>query len=350
MRTVEWTGDGVRMIDQRRLPHDLIFVEFQDWREVAQAIKEMVVRGAPAIGAAAAYGMALAALQAKSLEELPKVLQEAAKGLKQARPTAANLSWAVERILLRSKNASTRNKREIQEILVGEAEAIAQEDIEINQRIGEYGASLIPDEANILTHCNAGALATVDWGTALAPIRVAHEQGKKIHVWVDETRPRLQGSLTALELQQLGIPFTLIVDNAAGYLMQKGKVDLILLGADRMAKNGDFANKIGTYKLAVVAKENGVPFYPCVPTPTIDFSLASGDEIPIEERDPREITHIQGQLIVPEGAKVFNPAFDVTPHRYVTAVITDQGVIKPPFEEGLRELALRAEISWNEKR
>jgi methylthioribose-1-phosphate isomerase len=315
-------------------------VEFDDYRGVAQAIREMYIRGAPAIGAAAAYGLALAAArsEAKTRKALLSDLEGAAETLRQTRPTASNLSWALERVLRKARDEGLEEVGQIQEALVAEAEAIALEDIEINRRMGEYGAKLISDRDNILTHCNAGALATVDYGTALGPIRVAHAQGKRIQVYVDETRPRLQGArLTAWELMRQGIPLTLIADNAAGYFIQRGKVDIILVGADRVAANGDVANKIGTYKLAVVAKENGVPFYAIVPTPTIDLSLPSGAQIPIEERDASEVTHIQGQRIAPQGVPVANPAFDITPHRYLTAIVTEQGVIRPPFEEGLRK-------------
>ncbi len=340
MRSIEWKDGRVRMIDQRRLPHEYVMVEFDDYRGVAQAIREMYIRGAPAIGAAAAYGLALAAARsgAKTREALLSDLEEAAETLRRTRPTASNLFWALERVLRRARGEGLEDVGQIQKALVAEAEVIASEDVEINKRMGEHGAELISDGDNILTHCNAGALATVDYGTALAPIRVAHAQGKRIHVYVDETRPRLQGArLTAWELMREGIPLTLIADNAAGYFIQTGKVDIILVGADRVAANGDVANKIGTYKLAVVAKENGVPFYAVVPTPTIDLSLPSGAQIPIEEREASEVTHIQGQRIAPQGVPVANPAFDITPHRYLTGIITEYGVIRPPFEEGLRK-------------
>lgn len=347
MKSVEWKDGRVRMIDQRRLPHEYVVVEFDDCRDVARAIREMYIRGAPAIGAAAAYGLALAATrsEAKTREALLSDLEEAAESLCQTRPTASNLFWALERALGRATDEGLQDVAQIQEALVAEAEAIALEDIEINKRMGEHGAELISDGDNILTHCNAGALATVDFGTALAPIRVAHAQGKRVHVYVDETRPRLQGArLTAWELMREGIPLTLIVDNAAGYFIQAGKVDIILVGADRVAADGDVANKIGTYKLAVVAKENGVPFYAVVPTPTIDLSLPSGAQIPIEERDASEVTHIRGQRVAPEGVPVANPAFDITPYRYLTGIITEHGVIGPPFEEGLRRAVQASKI------
>ena len=341
MRTVEWKNGVVRMIDQRELPHRLVVAEFSDYREVARAIREMVVRGAPAIGAAAAFGLALAARQslAKTRRELLADLEEAADVLRATRPTAVNLSWAIERMLARARSLEQGGVEEIVRALEREAQAIADEDVETNRRMGAYGAELIEDGDNILTHCNTGALATVDYGTALGVIRTAHEQGKRIHVWVDETRPRLQGArLTAWELMRLGIPMTLIADNAAGHLMRTGQVDIVLVGADRIARNGDVANKIGTYKLAVLAKENGIPFYSVAPTSTIDLSIASGEEIPIEERDPQEVTHIGGVPIAPEGVRAYNPAFDVTPHRYITGIVTEKGIVYPPFDQNLRRI------------
>ncbi len=341
MRTVEWKNGVVRMIDQRELPRRLVVAEFSDYREVAKAIREMVVRGAPAIGAAAAFGLALAARKspARTRGELLADLEEAAEVLRATRPTAVNLSWAVERMLARARSLESGDVKEMARTLEREAQAIADEDVETNRRMGAYGAELIEDGDNILTHCNTGALATVDYGTALGVIRTAHEQGKRIHVWVDETRPRLQGArLTAWELMELGIPMTLIADNAAGHLMRTGKVDIVLVGADRIARNGDVANKIGTYKLAVLAKENGVPFYSVAPTSTIDLSIASGEEIPIEERDAQEVTHIGGVPIAPEGVRAYNPAFDVTPHRYITGIVTEKGIVYPPFDRNLRRI------------
>ena len=344
MRSVEWCGGipgVVRMIDQRLPPGEFRLVEYADYREVAEAIRSMVVRGAPAIGVAAAFGMVLAAQQsrAREREQLLQDLRAAADLLCAARPTAVNLSWAVKRMLRRAE--SEPDPAVITGVLLAEAQAMADEDVEINKRLGEYGAALIRDGDTILHHCNTGALATVDYGTALGVIRTAYEQGKRIHVLVDETRPRLQGArLTAWELQQLGIPFTLIADNAAGHFMRTGQVDIVLVGADRVAANGDVANKIGTYKLAVVAQANGIPFYPCVPTSTIDLSLPSGDDIPIEERPAGEITDItvDGQPIAPAGVRVANPAFDVTPYRYVTGIITENGIAYPPFDLSLRRM------------
>ncbi|MDY6874973.1 MAG: S-methyl-5-thioribose-1-phosphate isomerase [Chloroflexota bacterium] len=341
MRSIEWHDDKVWMIDQRLLPAELHLVEYEDYREVARAIRTMVIRGAPAVGAAAAFGMALAAQksQARDRNGLLADLQAAARVLNAARPTAVNLSWAVAR-LLRLAEAET-DPTSIPGALLAEAQALADEDVEINRRLGGHGAALVRDGDTILHHCNTGALATVDYGTALGVVRAAHEQGKQIHVLVDETRPRFQGArLTAWELQQLGIPFTLIADNAAGHFMRTGQVDIVLVGADRVAANGDVANKIGTYKLAVLAQANGIPFYPCVPNSTIDLSLPTGDDIPIEERPAEEITGAtyQGQPIAPEGVHVANPAFDVTPHRYVTGIVTENGIAYPPFEVSLRQV------------
>jgi len=342
MRTIEWDRGRVRLIDQRRVPQEYTILAFDDYRDVARAIREMAVRGAPAIGAAAAFGMALAARnsQATTPAGLLADLKKAAQLLQDTRPTAVNLSWAIER-MLRCAEAQIAAGAEVSSIvnaLVTEAQALADEDVAINRRIGVHGAEVVPQGARILTHCNAGALATVDYGTALGVVRAAHEQGKGIHVFVDETRPRLQGArLTAWELMREGIPMTLIADNAAGHLMRTGQIDLVLVGADRIAANGDVANKIGTYKLAVVARENGIPFYVAAPTSTIDLSLPTGNDIPIEERDAQEVTHIGGVCIAPEGVEAYNPAFDVTPHRYVTGIITEKGILYPPFEWNLRK-------------
>lgn len=339
MRSVEWHDERVRMIDQRLLPAELRLVEFERCRQVSEAIRSMVIRGAPAIGAAAAFGMVLAARQSQAQDraELLADLREAADLLRAARPTAVNLSWAVERLLQRAEDEPRADV--IPDALLDEAQALADEDVAINKRLGKHGATLIRDGDTILHHCNTGALATVDYGTALGVVRAAHEQGKHIHVLVDETRPRLQGArLTTWELQQVGVPFTLIADNAAGHFMRAGEVDIVLVGADRVAANGDVANKIGTYKLAVVAQANGIPFYPCVPTSTVDLSLPTGDDIPIEERAGDEVTAItyQGQPAAPEGVSVANPAFDVTPHAYVTGIVTEIGIAYPPLETSLR--------------
>jgi methylthioribose-1-phosphate isomerase len=338
MRTIEWDDGVVKMIDQRKLPRELVIVEFTDYREVARAIKEMTIRGAPAIGAAAAFGLALCAQgsKAKTRAELLADLEEAVDALRKTRPTAVNLSWALERMLEQARQAQHTQVEQIVNALVAEAQRIADEDVEVNKRMAAHGADLIEDGYNVLTHCNTGALATVDYGTALGVIRTAHEQGKHLHVWVDETRPRLQGArLTAWELMRYGIPMTLIADNAAGHLMRTGQVDLVLVGADRVAANGDVANKIGTYKLAVLAKEHGIPFYSVCPTSTVDLSLSSGKQITIEERNPAEVTHVGGVSIAPEGVPVYNPAFDVTPHRYITGIVTEEGIVYPPFTQGL---------------
>jgi methylthioribose-1-phosphate isomerase len=301
----------------------------------------MYIRGAPAIGAAAAFGMALAAQdsQATTASALQSDLERAAEVLRRTRPTAVNLSWAIERMLAVSQAKEQAPVEEVVRALVSEAQRIADEDVEINRRMGAYGASLVEDGARILTHCNAGALATVDYGTALGVIRAAHEQGKNIHVWVDETRPRLQGArLTSWELMNEKIPMTLIADNVAGHLMRTGQVDIVFVGSDRTAANGDVANKIGTYKLAVLAKENGIPFYAVVPTSTVDLSVPTGDDIPIEERGAEEVTHPGGCQVAPDGVSVLNVAFDVTPHRYVTGIVTENGIAYPPFHRSLRQV------------
>jgi methylthioribose-1-phosphate isomerase len=339
MRTVEWHDGKVRMIDQRLLPWECTLVDYDDYRSVAGAITDMVVRGAPAIGAAAAFGLALAAYQSPAADKpaLLRDLEQAASTLKQARPTAVNLAWAVDRLMRVSAGDGLADAGDIRAALLGEAQTLADEDVTINKRMGAFGAELIQDGDTILHHCNTGALATVDWGTALGVIRSAYEQGKKLHVLLDETRPRLQGArLSAWELKQLGIPFDIIADNAAGHFMRTGQVDIVLVGSDRTAANGDVANKIGTYKLAVVARENGIPFYPVVPTSTIDLSLTSGDDIPIEERDPAEVRAPYGQPICPDDYPVRNPAFDVTPHRYITGIVTENGIAYPPFDLSLR--------------
>ena len=341
MRTVFWDYDtgSVKMIDQRQLPWEYEIAEFTDFREVARSITEMYVRGAPAIGAAAAFGMALAARQSTAVDRLTLLrdLENASNILNAARPTAVNLAWAVRRCLRVAANEELESADDVRDAILQEAQRIADEDVEINKRMAYNGAELISDGDTILHHCNTGALATVDWGTALGVIFAAHEQGKKIHVLVDETRPRLQGArLTAWELHQRGIPFDLIADNAAGHFMRTGQANIVLVGSDRTAANGDVANKIGTYKLAVVAKENGIPFYPVVPTSTVDLELDHGDLIPIEERDMDEVVSVFGKSIAPEGITARNPAFDVTPHRYVTGIVTEAGIVYPPFVKNLR--------------
>jgi methylthioribose-1-phosphate isomerase len=342
MRTVFWENNQLKMIDQRRLPATLDVLSFRGHKAVVRAIKDMVVRGAPAIGAAAGFGLALAGFESvsSSTPTLLADLQAAAAALKSARPTAVNLAWAVDRVLSRASGFKG-TASELQQIVLEEAQRIADEDVEINKRMAEHGATLINDGDTVIHHCNTGALATVDWGTALGVIRMAHELGKHVHVLVDETRPRLQGArLTAWELDQYGIPYEIISDNMAGYFLKAGKAQKVLFGADRVAANGDVANKIGTYMLSLAAHDNGVPVYAVVPTSTIDPSLASGDLIPIEERDPREVLDIQfqGERVAPVEAEARNPAFDVTPHRLITAIVTENGIVLPPFENNLRKI------------
>ena len=342
MRTIEWDPSGtVKLIDQRKLPLEYVIVEYDDYHDVATAIQDMYIRGAPAIGAAAAFGLALAGQQSRATtpEGVRADLEAAAEVLRRTRPTAVNLFWAIDRMLRRARAWQGTKASELVQALIDEAQRIADEDVEINKRMGAHGAALIEDGFHILTHCNAGALATVDYGTALAVIRAAHEQDIQIHVWVDETRPRLQGArLTSWELMRDGIPMTLIADNVAGHLMRTGQVDIVLVGSDRTAANGDVANKIGTYKLAVLAKENGIPFYAVVPTSTIDLSLPTGDDIPIEQRSSDEVTHVGDCQIAPDGVPVLNVAFDVTPHRYVTGIITENGIAYPPYSKSLRQM------------
>jgi methylthioribose-1-phosphate isomerase len=347
MRTVFWDYDNqtVKMIDQRKLPFEFVVAEFSDYQEVARAIKEMYVRGAPAIGATAAFAIALAAMQSSAPDRMSLLrdLETAAELLTSARPTAVNLSWAVARQLRVATNEELEEVDEAREALLRAAQKIADDDVALNRRMGFNGAELIADGDTILHHCNTGALATVDWGTALGVVFAAQEQGKQIHVLVDETRPRLQGArLSAWELQQRNIPFDLIADNAAGHFMRTGQINIVLVGSDRTAANGDVANKIGTYKLAVVAKENGVPFYPVVPTSTVDLNLANGDLIPIEERPQEEVLLSIDRPIAPAGITARNPAFDVTPHRYVTGIVTEVGIIYPPFEKNLRKAVTQA--------
>ncbi len=346
MRSVDWdaAASAVVMIDQRRLPGELTLAHYTDYRQVVNAIREMVVRGAPAIGAAAAFGLALAGFQspAQAPAGLLADLQSAGQALLASRPTSVNLGWAIRRMLERANWLAIQPGCQADDLragLLAEAQRIADEDVAANRRMAEHGAALIDDGDTVIHHCNTGALATVDWGTALGVIRMAHEQGKRLHVLVDETRPRLQGArLTAWELQQYGIPFEIISDNAAGYFLRAGIARKVFFGADRVAANGDVANKIGTYMLALAAADNGAPVYCVAPCSTIDFSLAHGGLIPIEERGPQEVLDIQvgGQPIAPAGASARNPAFDVTPARLLTAIVTEQGVIFPPFEANLR--------------
>jgi methylthioribose-1-phosphate isomerase len=341
MRTLEFDAGqrALVLIDQTRLPHATVLVACRTPDDIARAIKTMQVRGAPAIGVAAAYGIALAAQAHGSADprEFIDHLERVAGELALTRPTAVNLQWALDRMLTCARaSAETHGVARARDELLSLAHDMADEDVATNRRMGAFGLDLVPNGANVLTHCNTGALATVDYGTALGVVRTAHEAGRTIHVYVDETRPFLQGSrLTAWELMQLGVPMTLITDSMAGHFMSRGKVDLVIVGADRIAANGDVANKIGTYALAVLARENGIPFYVAAPTSTVDLSLSSGAEIPIEERSPREVSDIAGAHIAPDGVNAAHPAFDVTPARLVTAIITEQGVLRPPYPASL---------------
>lgn len=339
METMRWEDHKLILINQVKLPEEISEFICETYQDVVYAIKSMVVRGAPAIGAAAAYGMALAVLQCKDkdLDACRTYLHQAYQELATTRPTAVNLFWALDRI-----NILINNCVSVEEVLAKvpeEAHKILQEDIIINKKIGEFGEKLIPENATILTHCNAGALATGGYGTALGVIRAAQDAGKNIKVFADETRPLLQGArLTAYELMHDNIPVTLITDNMAGYVMKKGMIDAVVVGADRITARGDVANKIGTYSVAVLAKEHGIPFYVAAPMSTFDFTLISGEDIPIEERDAQEVREIYGQAIAPKEVKVFNPAFDVTPHHLISAIITDKGIIKDPDENAVRQI------------
>ena len=339
VETIQWTPAGVVMIDQTKLPREVVYVTCVNYEEVAVAIVDMIIRGAPAIGVAAAMGVAIGAQQADAAS-MDEAMERICARLAGTRPTAVNLFWAIDR--MKGLYGTLRGKpvEEIRAALVAEAQLIKEEDIEINRAMGSHGASLVPDGKTVLTHCNAGALATAGYGTALGVIRAAIESGKKIDVFADETRPFLQGArLTAWELQQDGIPTTLITDNMAGYFMRQGRIGCVVVGADRIAGNGDVANKVGTYSVAVLAKENNVPFYVAAPISTLDLTLASGDEIPIEQRAAKEVTEVFGLRVAPEGIDVQNPAFDVTPSKYVTAIITERGVARAPFNESLKKLA-----------
>lgn len=337
MRTVIWddAGMNLQLIDQRLLPGEFRYIQIQDQHKAVWAIREMVVRGAPAIGVTAAFGLALAALRsgAGDKQQLLTDLEKAAGELLAARPTAVNLAWALKRVL-DFAHQQDGSVEDLQVAVLEEAQRIADEDVEINRRIARHGAELIEDGDTVIHHCNTGALAAVDWGTALGVIRMAHESGKRVHVLVDETRPRLQGArLTAWELERYGIPYEIISDNAAGYFLSCGQAQKVIFGADRVAANGDVANKIGTYMLALAAHDNQVPAYAAVPTATVDLSLASGLDIPIEERASEEVLNLEvdGNAVAPSGAAARNPAFDITPQRLVSAIITEHGVIKPPY-------------------
>jgi methylthioribose-1-phosphate isomerase len=345
IKTVEWTKEGVLMLDQRLLPTEEKYLTLRSYDEVADAIKKMVVRGAPAIGVSAAMGLALGASQSvgTSVADLEFDFKHMCKVMEATRPTAVNLFWAIERmrnVIVKAKAEKVRDVEEIKTRLTNEALAIFQEDIESNRALGRFGGELIPDGATVLTHCNAGALATAgDYGTALGVIRGAIDAGKKVAVIADETRPFLQGArLTAWELAKDNIPVTVITDNMAGHVMKQGKVDCVVVGADRIARNGDTANKIGTYMVAVLAKQHDIPFYVAAPISTIDLSTATGEDIPIEQRDAREVTHVREVQLTPDEAVVHNFAFDVTPHELIAAIITDRGVARQPYSESLENL------------
>ncbi len=362
-KTIEWTDEGVRMIDQTRLPSEEIYRTYQDYRGVAEAIRSMVIRGAPAIGVAAAMGVALGVKNstATTVAGLRAEFDTIAEGISQTRPTAVNLFWAVKRMRgvfeewsarprptsnLNSDLGSDSDQERIAGVkakLVEEAQRVLAEDIAVNEAMGRHGAALLDGGSTVLTHCNAGALATGGYGTALGVIRAAVAQGKQIHVFADETRPFLQGArLTAWELAKDGIPVTLITDSMAGHFMKEGKVQAAIVGADRIAANGDVANKIGTYTVAVLAHENHIPFYVAAPLSTIDLNVASGDQIPIEERSPEEVKQLAGVLIAPPAVEARHPAFDVTPHRYITAIITERGVARAPYVDSLPALFAQA--------
>jgi methylthioribose-1-phosphate isomerase len=333
VETIEWTPEGVRMIDQRVLPRRQVFITCKTYEEMADAIKTMVIRGAPAIGVAAAMGVALGVQQGADFDVVCQTLAA-------TRPTAVNLFWAIERMKSLRAEMSGASAAALLERMVEEAQQVRLEDIAICRAIGQHGATLVPDGKTVLTHCNAGALATAGYGTALGVIRAAVESGKKIDVFADETRPFLQGArLTAWELQQDGIPTTLITDNMAGHFLKSGRIGCVVVGADRIASNGDVANKIGTYSVAVLAKENGIPFYVAAPVSTFDLTMESGDEITIEERAHTEVTEVFGVPVAPENIGVQNPAFDVTPARYVTAIICENGVARAPYKQSLAALA-----------
>jgi methylthioribose-1-phosphate isomerase len=337
-KAIEWLDGKLRMLDQSKLPWEQIFIDPDNYRDVVLAINEMRVRGAPAIGIAAAYGIALGGLSIKTAnrDEFLVQLNQVMQAFASSRPTAVNLFQAIARMKEAARGDAVAD---IKRALVNEAKQLHQEEITATKQLSQLGAELIGDGFTVLTHCNAGPLATAGYGTALGVIKAAEEQGKKVNVFATETRPLLQGArLTTWELMQMGIPVTLITDSMAGYFMHQRKIDCVIVGADRIAANGDVANKIGTYTLAVLAKESEIPFYVAAPTSTIDLSLSSGAGIPIEERSPEEVSHIQGVPIAPEGIKAGNPAFDVTPHHYVAAVITEKGIVREPYMEGLTKM------------
>ncbi|MGH7815969.1 MAG: S-methyl-5-thioribose-1-phosphate isomerase [Candidatus Binatia bacterium] len=336
VKSIEWKNDRVIMLDQRLLPHKEVYRVCRDYHEVAEAIREMVIRGAPAIGVAAAMGVARGGLKA-SQRTFDREFERIVLTLGKTRPTAVNLFWALQRMRDVYLAHRSRGVETVQRALKDEAQKIYKEDIAANKQLGKFGASLMRHAKRIMTHCNAGALATAGYGTALGVLRALKESGSKFEVFVNETRPFLQGArLTAWELKREKIPATLITDNTAGYLMQKGKVDAVIVGCDRVAANGDVANKIGTYTIAVLAKRHGIPFYVAGPTSSIDINCLSGKDIPIEQRDPKEVSHIFGKPVAPKGMKVFNPAFDVTSQELISAIITEKGVINPPYQQNIR--------------
>ncbi len=342
IRTIEWKDSAVEMLDQRLLPGREVYCSYTDYREVAEAIRSMVIRGAPAIGVAAAMGIALGMQQTTidNAGEMDAEFEKICGVIASTRPTAVNLFWAIQRMRTVYNRVRSAGPAAVRSALVDECKLMYREDIESNKAMGRLGQHLIPERARVLTHCNAGALATAGYGTALGVIRAAAEAGKQIEVFADETRPFLQGArLTAWELGKDGIPVTVITDNMAGHFLHSGKIDCVMVGADRIAANGDVANKIGTYSVAVLSRENGIPFYVAAPLSTVDFSMPDGSLIPIEERDPEEVRKIQGVSVAPENALVANPAFDVTPHQYISAIITDRGVATPPYTETLGSLA-----------
>ncbi len=342
IQTLEWTEQGVRFIDQTKLPTEETYLTCRTHEQVADAIRTMVVRGAPAIGVAAAMGIALGvkSSKAENVGDLKREFDAICDNMGTTRPTAVNLFWAIARMKEKFERLRVRPVAQVKQALIEEAKRMHAEDIAANQAMGRHGATLMPNEGGVLTHCNAGALATAGYGTALGVIRAAVEAGKKIHVYADETRPFLQGSrLTAWELMKDGIPTTVISDNMAGTMMRQGKIGAIVVGADRIAANGDVANKIGTYMVAVLAKENGIPFYVAAPISTVDMACPDGTRIPIEQRNSREVSHIAGKQMVPDGVAIENPAFDVTPAKYVAAIITERGIARAPYDESLRKLA-----------
>jgi len=343
VRALQWYGDYLLILDQTKLPFEERYREARTYLKVAEAIKNMEVRGAPVIGAAAAYGFALGALEYQGDKAgFPDHMKEVRSALESTRPTAVNLFWALRKMEDKLRELYNQEPDQIKQALVAEANAIAEEDRRMNRLIGEYGNTLVPDKANILTHCNTGTLATVEYGTALGVIRAAYEAGKKIHVYAGETRPFLQGArLTAWELCHDNIPHTLITDSMAGYLMQQGKVDMVIVGADRIAANGDTANKIGTYSLAVLAFAHEIPFYVAAPTNTIDIKLSKGEEIPVEEREGNEVRMIMGVRIVPDNVQVYNPAFDITPAKYISGIITEKGIISPSYSVNLVKMMVK---------